>query len=56
MALLSRASKLSSIFTIEYDRHRKYLLSGRNVLLNVRGTIVGIYPTDWKEVYLIQTG
>jgi hypothetical protein len=51
----SKSNKLSSIYSIEYDRKKAYMLSGRNVFLNVKGAVSGIWEAGEKGKYLIQT-
>ena len=55
VALRSKSSQMSSIYSIEYDKKMAYLMSGRNVMLNLKGNIMAIFPTEFKDIFLVQT-
>ena len=55
VAVESKSSKMSSIYCVEFDRRRSYLMSGSNVVLNIKGDVVGIFGTERNDVFLVQT-
>ena len=55
IAVESKSSKMSSIYCVEFDRKRSYLMSGSNVVLNIKGNVVGIFGTERNDVFLVQT-
>ena len=55
IAVESKSSKMSSIYCVEFDRKRSYLMSGSNVVLNIKGNVVGVFGTERNDVFLVQT-
>lgn len=55
MAYKSRANQLCSVYAVEYDCKKGYLLSGKNVLQNIEQNILGIHPTALPNLFIIHT-